>query len=97
MEMCLPCVTIYSLADAPYSSHVPHESSVQCKSNEDKQMKPLKFAITAIVLSGATLAMAQTSTPAADSQAAQQSSQAPRQDPNCVGPASYCTVFFGGS
>ncbi|KIG03541.1 hypothetical protein [Caballeronia concitans] len=59
-------------------------------------MKPLKFVIAAIMLSSASLAIAQTSAPAAD----EQSTQAPRQSHDsqeCVGPASYCTVFFGGS
>jgi hypothetical protein len=33
----------------------------------------------------------------ASSAAARQSPQAPRKIDECVGPASYCTVFFGGS
>ncbi|WP_250453261.1 hypothetical protein [Caballeronia sp. ATUFL_M2_KS44] len=56
-------------------------------------MKPLKFVIAAIMLSSASLAIAQTSAPAAD----QQTKQVPHDSQECVGPASYCTVFFGGS
>ncbi|WP_159834392.1 hypothetical protein [Burkholderia sp. 8Y] len=60
-------------------------------------MKSLKFVIAAIMFSGASLAMAQTSAPAAGSSANQTSSQPSNQTQQCVGPASYCTVFFGGS
>ncbi|MDR5856725.1 hypothetical protein P9239_05820 [Caballeronia sp. LZ062] len=64
-------------------------------------MKSLQFAIAAIMVSGASLAIAQTSAPAAASNASQSSAQSSSQPSNssqeCVGPASYCTVFFGGS
>ncbi|WP_250475506.1 hypothetical protein [Caballeronia sp. GAFFF1] len=64
-------------------------------------MKSLKFVVAAIMVSGASLAMAQTSAPAAESNVNQSSIQSPNQPSNqsqsCVGPASYCTVFFGGS
>ncbi|WP_250536836.1 hypothetical protein [Caballeronia sp. AZ10_KS36] len=68
-------------------------------------MKSLKFVVAAMMVSGASLAMAQTSAPAADSNTNQSSIQSSIQSPNqpsnqsqsCVGPASYCTVFFGGS
>lgn len=60
-------------------------------------MKPLKFVIAAIMLSSASLAMAQSSTSAPAPAADQQTKQAPRDSQECVGPASYCTVFFGGS
>ncbi|GGD66126.1 hypothetical protein [Caballeronia grimmiae] len=63
-------------------------------------MKPLKITLAAILLTSATLAMAQTSTPAAGNAASdtnQQSTQTPQRGQECVGPASYCSIFFGGS
>ncbi|MDR5739738.1 MULTISPECIES: hypothetical protein [unclassified Caballeronia] len=63
-------------------------------------MKPLKIMLAAIIFTGASLAIAQTSMPASDKAAGdtnQQSKQAPQRAQECVGPASYCSVFFGGS
>ncbi|TCK38496.1 hypothetical protein B0G84_3807 [Paraburkholderia sp. BL8N3] len=73
-------------------------------------MKLLKFALFACWLSAVSMAHAQTPAPAADNAnsqqqgaqadtapAAQRAVAAPKKAADCVGPASFCSVFFGGS
>ncbi|SAK74359.1 hypothetical protein AWB83_03704 [Caballeronia ptereochthonis] len=58
-------------------------------------MKPLKFFVAAWMLSGASLVLAQTQPDGASAPQAASSSSAPRPTQECVGPASFCNIYFG--
>jgi hypothetical protein len=66
-------------------------------SHKEKSMKPLKFFVAACLLSSAPLVFAQTQTQA-DGASAPQAASAPnvsQPSQECVGPASFCTPYFG--
>jgi hypothetical protein len=60
-------------------------------------MKPLKWVVAACMLSGASLVLAQTPPDAASAPQAASSSSPSAQQPAqaCVGPVSFCSLYFG--
>lgn len=64
-------------------------------SHKEKSMKPLKFLVAACLLSSAPLVFAQTQADGASAPQAASAPNVPQQSQECVGPASFCTPYFG--
>ena len=58
-------------------------------------MKPLKLLVAACLLSSASLVLAQTPPDSANAPQAASSPSAAQRVQECVGPASFCTPYFG--